>query len=249
MKNDNSRQYRTVLITGGTRGIGKAAVYAFANANYRVAFCYKNSDKLAQEIIIDCQKKGQFVCGYKCDLADEKQVKELFVKTKKDFGFIDTIVNNAGVSQKKLFSDETMQSVKNCFANNFFSVVNIIKQYMPDMLSNQFGRIINISSVFASRGASCESIYSSTKGALESLTKSLALECASSNITVNAIAAGLVDTDMNKDLNNTDKQEFLKKTIIKAEIPPSTIADTILFLASDKANYLTGQIVNVNGGY
>ena len=249
MKNQPVNNIRTALITGGTRGIGKQAVYALAQNGYRVAFCYKNNDDLAQKIVSDCQKKGYFVCGFKCDVSDFNAVKNLKKEVSNVFGQIDTIINNAGISHKNLFVDETPKTVADVLSVNFNSVFNVTNAFAPDLISQQFGRIINISSVFGVHGASCESIYSSAKSAIIGLTKSLAKEFGSSNITVNAIAPGLIDTDMNSDLSDAEKSEFLSKLSIKRAGTVGEIADAICFLASNKAAYITGQVLNINGGF
>jgi len=240
---------RTVLITGGTRGIGKATVLAFSSAGYRVAFCYKNSDKLASEIVLNCQSEGQFVCGFKCDISDFTQTKRLYQQIKTVFGNVDTLICNAGISQKKPFLDEYPASFSYLFSQNFDSVANCILAFAPDMISqHNAGRIINLSSVLGNKGCSCESMYSASKGAIESLTKSLALEFAPHNITVNAVAPGFIDTDMNNNLSEEERLEFINRTILKRAGTVEEVANTLLFLASESAGYITGQVININGG-
>ncbi|MCL2847815.1 MAG: SDR family oxidoreductase [Firmicutes bacterium] len=239
---------RTALVIGGTRGIGKATVYAFANAGYRVAFCYKNSEKKANEIVFELQSKGYFVCGFKCDVSDKKQVSQLYTQIKNIFGNISTLICNAGVSQNIPFLNETPTTITNLLNQNFTTIVNCIKAFGPDMISNDFGRIITLSSVLANKGCSCESIYSASKGAVESFTKSLALEFAPHNITANSVAPGFIDTDMNSDLSGDEKQDFINRTMLKRAGTPEEIADAILFLSSENASYITGQVININGG-
>ena len=246
--NFNMPQVRSVLITGGTRGIGKSAVYAFANAGFRVAFCYKNSDELAANIVHDCQTKGQYVCAFKCDVSNFYEVKKLELEVKKALGFIDALINNVGISQKALFLNEDTKSVAECFFQNFNSVFNLTKVFSGDMLSNGFGRVINVSSVFA-KGASMESIYASSKSAVEGLTRSLAKEFAYSSVTVNAIAPGIINTNMNNDLSVSEKQEFVDRLLIKRMGTAEEVADAMLFLASENAGYITGQVLNINGGF
>jgi len=239
---------RAVFITGGTRGIGKAAVFAFAKANYRVAFCYKTQDKLANEIVFNLQKQGYFVCAFKCDVSNATEVLKLAIEVKKTFGFIDTIINNVGTAHKKLFLDEDLAGMQGCFNSNFSGTFNVIKAFAPNMLSNNFGRIINLSSVFGVRGASCESIYSAAKGAIISFTKALAKEYATNNVTVNAVAPGFIDTDMNSNLTYFERAQFLKSVSLGRVGTPNEIADSLVFLASYEAGYITGEVLSVNGG-
>ena len=243
MSDNNKNSHRTALITGGTRGIGKALVYAFACAGYKVAFCYKKSDKLASGIINDLQSKGYFVVGFKCDVSKFNEVQELYKNTLSTVGHIDTIVNNAGISHKKLFSDCNSKDLKIVLDNNFVSVFNVTNVFVNDLIKNEFGRIINISSIFGNTGASCESLYSASKGAIDSFTKSLAKELSHSNITVNAVAPGLIDTDMNKNLSQDEIDEFLKSTGQKRVGTPKDVAELVLSLANESAGSITGEIL------
>ena len=241
-------EFRTALITGGTRGIGQATVYAFARAGYRVVFCYKKSAAAAAEIVSELQNEGRYVCTYQCDVSDYTAVERLYSETKKVFGFIDTVVNNVGVAHQRLFTNETPASIDAGLADNLKSVLNVCRVFIPDMISAQFGRIISLSSVFASTGASMETLYSASKAGIEGFTRALAKELASSKVTVNAVAPGFIDTDMNQHLSIKERAQFLKTVPLGRAGTPEEIAPVILFLASKDAGYITGQVIGADGG-
>lgn len=241
--------YRTALVTGGTRGIGRATVIMLAKKGYRVAFCYKNSSELAESLVREMQQSEHYVCAYKCDVSSYKEVQELYKKTKADLGTIDTIVNNASISRFCEFIQESESGFDSMVSTNLKSVFNVCKAYACDMVSSGFGRIVNISSVWGQKGASMESLYAMTKGGVDSLTKSLAKELALSKVTVNAVSPGMICTDMNNHLSEKEKCEFLKNVPLGKIGSVEDVADAILYLCSKEASYTTGQILTISGGF
>lgn len=234
---------KNVLITGGSRGIGKACVYEFSNKGYRVFLNYNRSEEEAKVI---AEETGAVLV--KADVSDAKEVKSIADFIHKNYGKIDVLVNNAGISQIKMFNDITEDDWDNMFNVNVKGMYLVIKEFIDDMISNKKGKIINISSMWGVTGGSCEVHYSAAKAAVIGLTKSLAKELGLSGINVNCVAPGVIDTEMNSHLSDDEMEE------IKNEIPLSRIgtvgdvAKTVLFLASESSDYITGQVIGVDGG-
>lgn len=238
---------KTAVVTGASRGIGRAAAIALAKDFNVVVNCRKNIDlaeKTAEEII----KNGGNALVYRADVSVFDEAHALCKFAVKNFGGIDVLVNNAGIAQQKVFCDITEDEFKIMMQTNVGSVFNMCKAVMSEMIGKKSGKIINISSVWGICGASCEVHYSASKAAVIGFTKALAQELAPSGINVNCVAPGVVDTDMCKFDDET-------KRLVTEDIPlgkiasPEKIADTIAFLASDKADYITGEVINVSGGF
>lgn len=239
---------RTVVITGGTRGIGRETVKLFAREGYRVAFLYCNSDGKAKELVDEVKAYGD-ITAVKCDVADFSQVEEAFNKIRAEFGRIYALVNNAGIAQQKLFTDITAQEWERMMSVNAGGVFNCCKASLTDMIHNKNGRIINISSMWGQVGASCEVHYSASKAAVIGLTKALAKEVGPSGITVNCIAPGVIDTDMMSTFSDDVKEALADETPLCRLGTPLDIAKAVLFLAGDSASFITGQVLGVNGGF
>ena len=241
---------KTVLVTGGSRGIGKAIVYAFANAGYNVLLNYNRSEQSAKDIVNDLKDCTGIVEMFKADVTNREEVDAMVEYAVKEFGGIDVVVNNAGISQVGLFTDITEEEWKRVIDVNLTGVFNVTQAALKQgMLSKKDGAIINISSIWGITGGSCEVAYSASKAGVIGFTKGLAKELAPSNITVNTIAPGAIATDMiYKEYNENDIQ------IIEKDIPmgrlgnPSEIANLVMYLASDNARYITGQVISPNGG-
>lgn len=239
------KKSKTVVITGGSRGIGRGICEKFAENDYNVVCIYKNSDEKALEL----KKMYQNIEIYKCDISNFNQVyklaEDIILKYKK----IDILVNNAGISKYQLFSDATEQDFDEILNVNVKGTLNITNILIKNMISNQSGVIINISSMWGQVGASMEVLYSASKGAIISFTKALAKEVGLSNIRVNCVSPGVVKTDMLDDFSEDDIS-FLKSETPLGEIGKTRdIAEMVYFLSSDSASFITGQNFAVNGGF
>lgn len=238
---------KTIIVTGGSRGIGKTLVENFAKDGYNVILNYNKSEENAKRIKAELEQNGINIEIFKADVSKKEEVKELVKFTLDKFQNIDVLINNAGISQTKLFSDIIEEEWDNIINVNLKSAYYTIQEVLPNMINRKQGLIINISSVWGIVGASCEVAYSVSKAGLDGLTKSLAKELGPSNIRVNSIAPGVIDTDMNNNLNAEEMNE------LKEEIPLNRIGKTIdiyrcaKWLAEDE--YTTGQIISVNGGW
>lgn len=264
---------KKVLITGGSRGIGAATVKKFVSVGYETVFLYKEDKKSADEILKFCSAAGnectvhecagsQIVqadmrmsprpacTAYRCDVSDPDTVRELREKLEKtNNAAFDTLVCNAGIGLSGLFTDMTVGEWNRLRGVNLDGAVNVLCEFLPQLVSKKRGSVILISSMWGRAGASCEAGYSATKAALIGLAKSLAKELGPSGIRVNCVAPGLIDTDMNADLNANDIQELIDQTPIGRMGTPRDVAELIAFLASDKAAFITGQVIGVDGGF
>lgn len=234
---------KNVLITGGSRGIGKKCVYEFIKNGYRVFLNYNNSKNEAEKI---AEKTGAVIV--KADVSNVDEVKKMADYIHENYGKIDIIVNNAGISQIKLFTDISENDWDNMFDVNIKSMFLVTKAFVNDMISKKYGKIINISSMWGVTGGSCEVHYSASKAAVIGFTKALAKELGPSKICVNCIAPGVIETEMNSHLSEEDMKEICNETPIERIGKPEEVAKSVMFLASDNADFITGQVINVDGG-
>ena len=242
--------YPTALVTGGSRGIGKAIVQQLFEQGYNVAINYFRSETCAVELAAELNNHslGNKAIAICADVSNASQVKIMFEETKKHLGTVSLLVNNTGISQQKLFSDITEAEWDTMFSVNVKSMFLCCRQALTDMIHNKNGKIINISSMWGTSGASCEAAYSAAKAGMNGLTKALAKELAPSNIQVNAIACGVIDTCMNAQFSDAERMA------LKEEIPtgrfgtPTEVAEFALSLACGHP-YLTGQIIGLDGGF
>ena len=232
-----------ILVTGASRGIGREIAKNLAQKGNIVIANYNKSEEQAQNL----QKENTNIEIYKADVSKREEVKQMVEYILNKYGKIDVLVNNAGISENKLFTDVTDEDWQKIINTNLYSAFSVTQEVLPNMIHNKSGCIINISSVWGIVGASCETIYSITKAGIDAMTKSLAKELGPSNIRVNSIAPGIIDTDMNKNLTQEDLEN------IKNEVPLQRIGKTIdiskcvEWLIDDK--YTTGQIISINGGW
>lgn len=232
-----------ILVTGASRGIGREIAKKLAEKGNIVIANYNKSEEQAQNL----QKENNNIDIYKADVSKRDEVKQMIEFVLGKYGKIDVLVNNAGISENKLFTDITDEDWQKVINTNLYSAFCVTQEVLPNMINNKSGCIINISSIWGMVGASCEAVYSIAKAGIDAMTKSLAKELGPSNIRVNSIAPGIIDTDMNKNLTQEDIEN------IKNEIPLERIGKTIdiskcvEWLIED--TYTTGQIISINGGW
>mgnify|MGYP004520902775 FL=1 len=238
---------KTVIVTGGSRGIGAAIVKELALKKYNVVLNYNKSEKEAEKIKEELKENDINIEIFKADISDKKQAKELIEFTLNKFKNIDVLINNAGIDQIKPFMEITENDWNTMFKINLNSVFNCTQEALKNMIHNKKGCIINISSIWGITGASCEVHYSASKAAIDGMTKALAKELGPSNIRVNSIAPGLVNTEMNKELSKEDLAELKKEIPLGRIAQPEEIAKSVEWLIEDE--YVSGQIISVNGGW
>lgn len=231
---------KNVLITGGSRGIGRECVKLFKAAGYKTYFIYKENDEMAERTA-----KETGAIAIKCDISSFEEVEKSKKIIKED---IDIIVNNAGISEIKMFQDITEEDWDRMFNTNIKGMYNVIKCYMDKMINKKWGRIINISSMWGETGGSCEVHYSASKAAVIGLTKALAKELAPSGITVNCVSPGLIETEMNSHLSKGDIKEIENETPVGRVGKPLEVAKAVMYFVSEDSGFTTGAILPVNGG-
>lgn len=240
---------KKVLVTGGAKGIGAACCRAFSNLGYFVLINYFKSKKEAEKLKEEIIKNGGVCEIFSADLTNFEEAEEMFLKIEKEFGFVDVLINNAAVSQYKLFSESSLKDWKNVFNVNLFAMFFCTKKVLASMIKQKRGKIINISSIWGEVGASFEVVYSSSKAAVIGFTKALAKEVALSGINVNCIAPGVIKTEMLKELNEKELNELIKKIPSEKIGVPEDVANAALFLADEKSSYINGEVLNVGGGF
>ncbi len=235
---------KTVLITGGSRGIGRAMVEEFSSAGYRVAFTYKSSKAEAEKLAEKCG-----AVAIMADSESEVDIVRAVNEAVNVLGDVDVLINNAAVSSVKLITDVSLSEWNRVMNTCVTGAFLYSKCILPRMISKKYGRIINISSMWGSVGASCEVHYSTAKAAVIGFTKALAKEVGPSGITVNAIAPGVIRTDMNSSFSDEDIAALAEETPVGRIGEPSEIARAALFLASEESSFITGEIMNISGGF
>ena len=238
---------QVALVTGASRGIGREIAKSLAKQNIKVIANYNNSEEKAIELKKELEAEGIEIDIVKADVSKREEIKNLVNYAIENYGKIDILINNAGISEYKLFTDETDEDWNIVINTNLYSAFATSQEVIPNMIKNKNGCIVNISSVWGMVGASMEVLYSVSKAGIDGLTKALAKELGPSNIRVNAIAPGIIDTDMCKNFSKEDLEN------IKEEIPLERIGNVediskcVNWLISD--NYTTGQIISINGGW
>lgn len=239
---------KTVVVTGASKGIGRAVAKEFANNGYNIVICYNHSISAAQELLAEISGITRAI-AIRVDVSKEDEVKNMIDITKNTFGTIDVLVNCAGVSDTRFLIDSTKEDYDFVFDTNMRGTYNTCKLVGREMLSNQSGKIINISSIWGVLGGSCESVYSASKGAIIAFTKALAKEFGPNGINVNAVAPGFIQTDMTKNVTEEIKQEIMDNSALGRLGTPEDVAGVVSFLASEKSEFITGQVIGVDGGW
>lgn len=240
---------KTVIVTGASRGIGKETARFFAEHGYSVLINYNTSQSLAEELCSELIGKGLNAIIYKADVSNRQEVNNMVEYFIDKYGYIDVLINNAGVSQISLFGDVSEDKWDNVMSINLKGVFNCCQAVLPHMLKNKRGKIVNVSSVWGITGASCEVIYSASKAGVIGLTKALAKELGPSNIQVNCVAPGIIETEMNLNFNESELRNLKEVTPLMRFGTPLEVAKSIFFLSSDDASFFTGQVISPNGGF
>lgn len=239
---------KTIIVTGGSRGIGEGIVRLLAKENkYNIVLNYNQSEEKAKTIQRELETEGIHIEIVKADVSKREEAKRLIQFTIEKFGMIDVLINNAGIAQTKLFTDITDEDWNIMLEKNLTSVFYCTQEVLPIMINKKSGCIINVSSIWGIVGGSCEVHYSATKAGIIGMTKALAKELGPSNIRVNSIAPGAIDTNMNKETTETEWEQIKKETPLQKIGQPVDIARCIKWLVEDE--FTTGQVISINGGW
>lgn len=240
---------KNILITGASRGIGAAIAYRFAADGYNISICCRNSTSELNSLADDLKKLFHVdVLSFVGDVGDDSFVSNMIYETIRQFGHIDVLVNNAGISYIGLLSDMNLDDWNTIINTNLTSVFLTCKYAIPHMVARQSGKIINISSVWGNVGASCEVAYSASKGGINAFTKALGKELAPSNISVNAISCGVIDTAMNSCFDEEERQ-CLADEIPAGRFGKADEVASLSFSLANESSYLTSQVITLDGGW
>jgi 3-oxoacyl-[acyl-carrier protein] reductase len=240
---------KSVVITGGSRGIGRACAMLFASKGYNVLLGYNKNKAAAEETLAAISEYGVKCAAYSADISVKDEARRLISKAMFEFGKVDVLVNNAGIARAALMTDVTESDFHELFATNVGGCYFTSQAVIPEMINAGCGKIINISSMWGQVGASCETLYSATKAAIIGLTKAMAKELALSGITVNCVAPGVIDTEMNACYDEDTMWDLCEKTPLSRLGTPEDVANAVYFLASEAGSFITGEVLAVNGGF
>ena len=240
---------KTALISGASRGIGRAAALRLARDGYAVGINFIERTDMAESLQKELKALGVKSVLCQADVADAQAVKEAVRRVEEELGPVDLLVCNAGIAGQALMQDVSGAMWQRYFDVNIGGCKNMIQAVLPSMIHRKGGSIVTVSSIWGLRGASCEAAYSATKHAIVGLSKSLAMELAPSGIRVNCVAPGVIDTDMVQVLGEETLKELAEQTPLGRLGRPEDVAEAIAFLGSEKASYITGQVLVVDGGF
>ena len=243
----NNMIEKVAIVTGASRGIGREIAKKLARKGYKVIANYNKSEEAAKKLQEELKCENIDIDIFKADVSKREQVKEMIKFAKNKYGTVDILVNNAGISESKMFIDVTDEDWEKIISNNLYSAFCVTQEVLPIMIHNKSGCIINISSIWGLVGASCESIYSISKAGIDAMTKSLAKELGPSNIRVNSIAPGCINTEMNKNLSLDEVNAIIDETPLQRIGKVQDIAKCVNWLIEDE--FTTGQVISINGGW
>ena len=240
---------KTALITGASRGIGAAMARAFAEAGYAVALNYRQSEEKARRLAEELTRQGCVAACYRADVADPRQAEEMVRRCEEELGQIAVLINNAGISADGLFTDLTDEVWRRLWEVNVSGTLYCSRAVLPAMIRRGSGVILTLSSMWGQVGGSCEVAYSATKAAVIGFTRALAQEVGPAGVRVNCLAPGVIDTDMNQVYGKEALDALAQETPLQRIGRPEEVAQLALWLASEKAGFITGQVIGVNGGF
>lgn len=240
---------RSALITGASRGIGRATAAVLAREGWPVCVNYLERRDAAEELVAELRARGCAAMAWQADVSDRRAVEAMAAAAAEALGPVELLVNNAGISHQGLFQDTDDGVWDRLLAVNLTGPRNAVQAVLPHMLSEKRGAIVNISSIWGLRGGSCEVAYAVTKAGIVGLTRSLALELAPSGIRVNCVAPGCIETDMVRVLGRETRAMLAEETPLGRLGRPEEIAEAVAFLASEKAGFITGQVITADGGF
>lgn len=240
---------KTAFVTGGSRGIGRAIVRELASEGYAVGINYLRAERQAETLAAEIRERGGAALAVRADVSDREAITAAIREAEAAFGPVDLLVNNAGIAQNDLFQDTPEELWRRMFAVHADGAFHTVQAVLPHMLHEKAGCIVNISSIWGLRGAACEAAYAASKAAVIGLTRSLAMELAPSHIRVNCVAPGVIATDMAACLGEETMASLVDQTPAGRLGRPEDVAKAVAFLAREDADFITGQVLTVDGGF